>query len=229
MNDLMFHFLPESKTLQYKDGREVRVGETLTVEGEPILCEHGLHASPSVRDALAFLRGPVLTVVRLGGVVLHADDKSVGTERTCLWMKDVSQTLRIFACDCAERALLREREAGREPDPRSWKAVEVARRFAAGEATSEELEEAWAAGATWASGAAAEAASWAAAEAAGAAAWAAGAAGAARAAAQAAAQAAAEAAWAAAQAAEVEWQKDHLMTLLKERDGLDLESVGNVL
>ena len=211
MNDLMFHFLPESKTLGFKDGREVRVGETLTVEGEPVLCERGLHASPSVRDALAFLRGPVLTVVRLGGVVLHADDKSVGTERTCLWMKDVSQTLRIFACDCAERALLREREAGREPDPRSWKAVEVARRFAAGEATSEELEEARAAGATWA------------------AAWAAGAAGAARAAAQAAAQAAAEAAWAAAQAAEVEWQKDHLMTLLKERDGLDLESVGNVL
>lgn len=34
---------------------------------------------------------------------------------------------RLFASDCAERALLRERGAGREPDPRSWRAVAVAR------------------------------------------------------------------------------------------------------
>ena len=52
---------------------------------------------------------------------------------------------RLFAADCAERALLREREAGHEPDPRSWRAVEVARRFANGNATAEELSAAWAA------------------------------------------------------------------------------------
>jgi hypothetical protein len=51
--------------------------------------------------------------------------------------------LRLFACDCAERALQRERDAGREPDPRSWNAVAVARRYAAGEATDEELADAW--------------------------------------------------------------------------------------
>lgn len=33
----------------------------------------------------------------------------------------------LIACDCAERALRREREAGREPDPRLWRALEVAR------------------------------------------------------------------------------------------------------
>ena len=38
-----------------------------------------------------------------------------------------------WACDCAERALLREREAGREPDIHSWKAVEVARQYAQGD------------------------------------------------------------------------------------------------
>jgi hypothetical protein len=38
------------------------------------------------------------------------------------------RTARLFACDCAERALLREREAGREPDERAWQAVRVARR-----------------------------------------------------------------------------------------------------
>jgi len=46
--------------------------------------------------------------------------------------------LRHFACDCAVRALRREREAGREPDPRILKAVEVSRRLADGKATEEE-------------------------------------------------------------------------------------------
>ena len=40
---------------------------------------------------------------------------------------------RLFAADCAERALLRERELGREPDDRSWAAVLTARRYANGE------------------------------------------------------------------------------------------------
>ena len=63
---------------------------------------------------------------------------------------------RLFACDCAERALGRERDAGHELDPRSWAAVEVARRYARGEATDEELaaarDSAWAAAraAAWA-------------------------------------------------------------------------------
>jgi RimJ/RimL family protein N-acetyltransferase len=39
----------------------------------------------------------------------------------------MSLLLREFAADCAERALLRERAAGREPDPRSWAAIAVAR------------------------------------------------------------------------------------------------------
>lgn len=49
------------------------------------------------------------------------------------------RTLRIFAADCAERALLRERSAGREPDARSWRAVEVARMYVSGTATRAEL------------------------------------------------------------------------------------------
>jgi len=58
---------------------------------------------------------------------------------------------RLFACDCAEWALTREREAGREPDQRSWAAVEVSRRYADGRATDEALAAAWAAArAAWA-------------------------------------------------------------------------------
>jgi len=51
--------------------------------------------------------------------------------------------LRLFACGCAERALSREREAGREPDAHSWEVVAVSRRYADGEATADALEVAW--------------------------------------------------------------------------------------
>lgn len=45
----------------------------------------------------------------------------------------------LFACRCAERPLMRERKAGREPDKRSWKAPAVKRRWVDGEATDKEL------------------------------------------------------------------------------------------
>src|SRR5690606_27251561 len=43
---------------------------------------------------------------------------------------------RLFAADCAEAALLGERASGREPDERSWAAVDAARAFARGEIRS---------------------------------------------------------------------------------------------
>ena len=55
----------------------------------------------------------------------------------------------------AEKALLRERERGHEPDPRSWAAIAVARRYADGEASKVEL-----AAAGHAAGAAAWDAAW---------------------------------------------------------------------
>lgn len=48
-------------------------------------------------------------------------------------------TRRWFACECAKRALVREREAGREPDPRAWEALRVAREFSLGRASEEDL------------------------------------------------------------------------------------------
>jgi len=53
--------------------------------------------------------------------------------------------LRLSACDSAERALQRERDAGREPHPDLWAAVAVARAFALGNATAEEMKDASAA------------------------------------------------------------------------------------
>lgn len=119
--------------------------------------------------------------------------------------------LRIFAADCAERALLCAEAEGDKPDPRSLQAVEVARAHARGEASDSELAAARADAQddTWAAWAA-EAAAWGAAEAARAAAW-----GAARTAARDAARAAArDAAWAVWDAAtwdaERAWQAERL-------------------
>ncbi len=78
------------------------------------------------------------------------------------------------ACAFAERALVRERDSGRDPDPRSWEAVEAKRAWLHGGLTDHELltarKAAWAATqavehfyppSVWA---AAEAAVWAAAQ-----------------------------------------------------------------
>ena len=65
--------------------------------------------------------------------------------------------LHEFACWCAEQALLREREAGREPDARSWAAVEAKRKWLNGEIDDEQRAGAWAA-AAWAVAEAARAA-----------------------------------------------------------------------
>src|SRR5690606_24052557 len=110
-------------------------------------------------------------------------------------------TARLFAADCAEAALLGERMSGREPDERTWAAVDAARRYARGEIQFAALSATWEA--AWEAAAAARDA-WDAARAARDAAWdawdaAAAARAAVGAAAGAAARAAAEAAtWAAA-------------------------------
>jgi hypothetical protein len=90
-------------------------------------------------------------------------------------MADAGRVLRLFACQCAANAMrLLPRK---DRDPRSLAAIRVARAFANGEATPEELAAARAAAwdAAWdAAGAAARDAAWDAAwAAAGAAAWAA--------------------------------------------------------
>ena len=87
--------------LNYGDGRKILVGETLTIEGEPVLCEHGLHASKRAIDALKYCEyNACLCLVELGGAVVHGDDKSVATERTVIAMLSREQTdalLREFA------------------------------------------------------------------------------------------------------------------------------------
>ena len=113
------------------DARPIVVGETLTYDGkEPIkLCNRGLHASLKILDALGYAPGNTISRVRLSGQIIKGDDKLVATKRTCLWAFDAKYVLISWAADCAERALLRERGEGREPDRTCFEAIEAARVF----------------------------------------------------------------------------------------------------
>jgi hypothetical protein len=181
---LGYHFLAADRHTRRAYGYPppvlVEAGQTLTESRPLVMCQVGLHASVRALDALQYAPGPVVCRVRLGGQILAAADKHCASQRTCLAMADAATVLHEFACWCAEIALQAERAAGREPDPRSWAAIEAKRAWLRGEIDDQAL-------------AAARAVAWAAA-------WvAAGNARDARAAARAAASAAArDAAWAAA-------------------------------
>ena len=115
------------------------VGETRTHAGPVVLCQSGYHWSDDWYDALQYAPGSVAAPVDVSEPVAREFDKGVSRSMTVLAMVNVEHQLRLWGCDCAERALLRERDHGREPDARSWAAIEVARAYSAGEATREDL------------------------------------------------------------------------------------------
>lgn len=131
--------------LPHGDGREARVGETLTVKGEIVPCRNGLHASKRATDALAHAPGAFVCRVRVSGTIKEEGDKLCASERTVIWMADATNVLHRFAVEVARDALLAERKRGREPDPRSFAALEVKERWLNGLATTEELSAAKAA------------------------------------------------------------------------------------
>jgi hypothetical protein len=156
---LYWHFAKDDGRLGYGDGREIKVGETLRVEGDLVMCDHGLHASESIVDALSYASGSLICRVKLGGEFVDGGDKVVAQERTVVWMLDGTRVLHEFALWCAEEAL----KLVDEPDPRCVQALEVKRRWLEGKATDEELAAATAAAraaATAADRAAATAAAW---------------------------------------------------------------------
>jgi hypothetical protein len=170
---LAWHFLRDDRRLNYPPHTLVEVRQKLTVDPPLSLCNWGLHASKRAIDALGYAPGPIACQVELSGEILEGEDKVCATERTVLKMIDATNVLHEFACWCAEQALLQEREAGREPDPRSWAAIEAKRKWLRGEITDSELaaarEAAWAAtraAAREAAWAATKAAAWVAARAA---------------------------------------------------------------
>jgi len=172
---LAWHFCRSDKRLGNDDNRLIVPGETLSVEGPLKLCEHGLHGSKDILDALSYSKSSLVCRVRIWGDVLEDTDKLAGTHRKCLWMLDIDKILHEFACQVAEQAL----KAANVIDKRCWAAIEAKRAWLKGEISDKQLKAAW--DAAWdAAGAAARvawdaawAAAWAAARDARAAAWAA--------------------------------------------------------
>ena len=91
-----WHFASADLRLRHGDEREIRVGETLTVELPIELCERGLHASVRPLDALNYASGPIACRVRLSGQVIAGEDKAVATERTVLGMVDGRHVFSAF-------------------------------------------------------------------------------------------------------------------------------------
>ena len=147
---LAWHWLnADSRIATYTDaphaGTLVTPGLELVVKPPVELCRRGLHASERAIDALEYAPGPICCRVELSGRIVRGADKCAATRRTVIAMVDATQVLGEWSCDVAEVALTRERDAGREPDPRSWAALEVKRRWLRGEASDIELDAAWAA------------------------------------------------------------------------------------
>jgi len=161
------------------------------------LCVKGYHVVDADHLVEFLDYGHHIYEVEIRGAVLSDGSKLCAQQaRLVKELKWGEREARLFACDCAERALDRWAEHG-TVDQRSREAIAVSRRYAEGEASSEELTAAGAA-----AGAAAGDAAWAAAgAAAGAAAWA----------------AAGDAARAAAWDAERKWQDQRLLDYLYGR------------
>ena len=98
-------FGTSDKKLLNGDGRKIVIGETHKIEGEIAPCKCGLHLSKRILDALNYAPGPVVyKVVGSGVVVPHGNpvDKYACSERMYIAGGiDVSDTLRLFARDCA--------------------------------------------------------------------------------------------------------------------------------
>lgn len=153
-----WHFVRADRRLGY-DAREMIVepGYVYSIEDDrqPYLCAYGMHASVHAWDALPYApHGPLVVYrVRIWGDVQIGDDKIVGRHREVLWLADAECAIRLHACWCVRQVwhLL--------ADERSRNVVEVAERYARGEATRGELAAAWdaawdAASAAWAAWAA---------------------------------------------------------------------------
>ena len=135
-----WHFLKSNKKLGYKDGREVKIGEKLTICGPLELCKKGLHASVKPLDALNYLswNDSIICLVELSGEITEGGDKCVASERTVLKWCKADEILHRFAIRVAGDVLpiYEKKYPG---DDRLRKAIETKKLWLEGKVTDEEL------------------------------------------------------------------------------------------
>jgi len=79
---LAWHFTGD----KLRNGEAIpKQGEWLEIDGKPIMCKRGLHASRHPYDALKHAPGAALHRVRLDGTILIGNDKLVATRRKIIW------------------------------------------------------------------------------------------------------------------------------------------------
>ena len=108
------------------------------IEGELEMCVRGYHVC--TKKSLTSWINANLYEVEIGGDVIIGDDKIVASKMRFVRKVDTwnDRTARLFACWCAEQVLpLYEKEYPNDDRPR--KAIETSRRYANGEATTDEL------------------------------------------------------------------------------------------
>lgn len=129
-----WHFVAVEGRLR-DDSRAASVGGIETFDGKPELCAAGLHACKRAIDALNYAPGAYVRRVRLQGVVVGSGDKRAATRRVILAEADATRTLHLFACDEAERALLK----AKVEDKATWNLIKTKRLWLDGKVPYEEL------------------------------------------------------------------------------------------
>jgi len=92
-----WYFAANDNKLRYGDNREIVLGDTHEVKGEPVLCANGLHASERVIDALLHAPVSILYQVELSGKLDIGKDKLCATKRTYIQRIDATELLQEFA------------------------------------------------------------------------------------------------------------------------------------
>jgi hypothetical protein len=118
-----------------------RPGKWMPAVKDIALCERGYHICNT--DQLVQWLGPAIYEVEYRGEIIESPYKCVAEQARLIRKFDTwtERSARLFACDCADEAL----KLVKEPDPRSIEAVRVARLYAIGETSKENLAAAWAA------------------------------------------------------------------------------------
>lgn len=134
--------LPSVQGILRSGAVHYRPSEWMTVQGQLVPCANGLHLADGEFQLLTWL-GPRIFEAEYDGERIDCDDKIV--VRRARLLRETAwddRAARLFACDCAERALpVWEGEYPTDERPRA--SIETARDFANGEATELQLDAAY--------------------------------------------------------------------------------------